>query len=102
MHMKINVTGSLRPTLVRMNGKLFVTPTTNGWLEVPEGTTLDDLIWTPTYVLKPKTVKPKVEKVRSSDGKKVYLVTTYSDGQKTCTCPGYSFRRFCKHTGAKH
>ena len=98
----MKITGSLRPVLVRgMNGQLYVTPTSEGWLPVPEGTTLDDIEWTPSYVPKVTKHTHTIAQVRSSDGKKIYLVTTFGNGKQTCTCPGYSFRRFCKHTGAK-
>lgn len=84
-----------------MDGQLYVTPTSDGWLAVPEGTTLDDIEWTPSYVPKVKVHTYTVEKIRSSSSTKIYLVTTHPNGMKTCTCPGFTFRRFCKHTGAK-
>ena len=101
--MKITVKGSCPPVLFRdSHGQLYITPTSNGWLPVPDGTTLDDIEWTPDFKTRPdKAGKPTVAKVKSSDGKKVYLVTTFPNGRQTCTCPGFTFRRFCKHTGAK-
>lgn len=27
-----------------------------------------------------------------------YTVTEYPDGRRTCTCPGYTFRKACRHT----
>jgi hypothetical protein len=47
----------------------------------------------------PKTVdKPigQVTEVEGSAGKKYYVSKT--GGRFTCTCPGFAFRRKCKHT----
>lgn len=40
--------------------------------------------------------KPVTVEVPGSKGA-VYHVTTYPNGRKTCTCPGYTFRKTCKH-----
>lgn len=49
---------------------------------------------------KPAPVLREVQQVRGSSGK-VYLLERQPNGKWSCTCPGYQFRRFCKHTGAK-
>jgi len=41
----------------------------------------------------------KAWKVKSEDGKRVYLVQRI-DGKYTCTCKGFEFRKDCKHIGA--
>ena len=41
----------------------------------------------------------KAWKVKSSDGKKFYLVQRVS-GKFSCTCTGFEFRKDCKHIGA--
>ena len=41
----------------------------------------------------------KAWKVKSSDGKKFYLVTLVG-GKFSCTCTGFEFRKDCKHIGA--
>ena len=64
------------------------------------GTTLAHITWMrPT----PKQVKPFQPKTRTVKGSKgnVYVIRTRADGKEECSCPGYSFRRFCKHLGAK-
>jgi len=40
----------------------------------------------------------KAWKVKSEDGKRVYLVQRI-DGKYTCTCKGFEFRKDCKHIG---
>lgn len=42
------------------------------------------------------TVSDTVFTVKSSDKKKTYTVTN-SNGQWSCTCVGFGFRRHCKH-----
>lgn len=41
----------------------------------------------------------KAWKVKSTDGKKVYLVQRVN-GKFSCTCTGFEFRKDCKHVGA--
>ena len=67
------------------------------WVEVPEGTTFDDL---PRYVAyKPREVAPVPGEnswsVKGSKGN-VYAVKL-SEGVYSCSCPGYGFRRKCRH-----
>ena len=67
------------------------------WVEVPEGTTLDEL--TAYMVYKPrKTVSTARENSWSVKGSKgnVYTVKL-SEGVYSCSCPGYGFRRKCRH-----
>jgi hypothetical protein len=68
---------------------------------IPEGLDLGYFEWIPMGRNFPaKIVKESVKKVKGSSGK-MYTVKTFADGRKTCTCPGYTYRRFCKHTGGK-
>ena len=41
----------------------------------------------------------KAWKVKSTDGKKVYIVER-ANGKFSCTCTGFGFRKDCKHVGA--
>lgn len=41
----------------------------------------------------------KAWKVKSEDGKRVYLVQRVN-GKFSCTCKGFEFRKDCKHVGA--
>ena len=76
--------------------KLYAMP---GWIEVPEGTTQDQLIHVKTpSLLKAEANRPVLVKTfKSSKGDMYYNV--YKSGQEyTCDCPGYKFRnRLCKH-----
>lgn len=72
------------------SGKLYLMP---NWIEVPEGTTMDQVIH----------VKPEMRKVevikqfKSSKGEITYNVT-YDGKEYRCDCPGARFRnRVCKH-----
>jgi hypothetical protein len=41
----------------------------------------------------------KAWKVKSTDGKKIYLVQRVN-GKFSCTCKGFEFRKDCRHIGA--
>jgi hypothetical protein len=45
---------------------------------------------------KSESEEPKVIKVKGSKGN-TYLITLFPTGKKTCTCPGFGFRKTCKH-----
>ena len=69
------------------------------WIEVPEGTAQDEIgrwmVYTPR----------KIEKVEAQSwevqGSKGNTYTVRFDGRWSCTCPGFNFRRECKHINAK-
>lgn len=48
---------------------------------------------------KPLPTQDKVVQIKSSNGKDTYTVTQNGTTQKwSCTCPGFSFKRKCRHT----
>lgn len=60
---------------------------------------LSDIQWMgdPTITKTPVVrVTPSVKRVMGSHGN-IYQVITYPDGRKHCNCPGYQYRRKCKH-----
>jgi hypothetical protein len=61
---------------------------------LPPGTTLDQLHWMAPLVK--KVQQPTTRTVTGSKGN-TYTVTTTYDGKVTCDCPGYTYRRTCKH-----
>ena len=67
------------------------------WVEVPAGTTLDEL--SEYMVYKPRERQSAagelVWQVKGSKGN-TYTVKL-SDGSYSCTCTGYGFRRKCRH-----
>jgi len=69
----------------------------SAWVEVPTGTTFDDLPKYMTY--KPREIKPAAgEKVWHVEGSKGNMYTIkLSDGAYSCSCPGFGFRRKCRH-----
>lgn len=107
--MKIRIKSTLNPvfvagtkynriaggTISEVNGK----PWKHAFIAVDKRIAFSNVEWVPDRVI-PKTAKPKVVKVQGSKGN-VYTVTTFANGSKTCTCAGFQYRRFCKHTGAK-
>ena len=69
----------------------------SAWVEVPPDTTFDELHKYMTY--KPREIKrPTGEKVWKVEGSKGNIYTVkLSDGAYSCTCPGFGFRRKCRH-----
>lgn len=68
------------------------------WLEVPSGTTLAQ---SSQYMVfkgwgTPPEGNPATWAAEGSKGKR-YTVKLLNEGVYTCTCPGYTFRRKCKH-----
>jgi hypothetical protein len=63
----------------------------------PDSVTLSDFQW--VEPARSPAVKPTTKRVQGSKGA-VYVVTTLPTGKQTCTCPGFSYRRFCKHTNS--
>lgn len=104
----INVTSTYPPVLYRnpITGQTQLAGGTIKRLEVdgdvidprtpiPEGLDLGWFGWvTPPS---PAPVTREVHKVKGSSGK-MYLVERHPNGKWSCTCPGYQYRRFCKHT----
>ena len=82
----ISITSVHNPAIAVLNGKTIVMPT---WTVVPEGTTLDDINW-----IRPVQVKAQVKKKHV--GK--YIIQIYDNGKVTCDCPGFTYRRKCKHS----
>jgi hypothetical protein len=82
----IKITSIHNPAIAVLNGRTLVMPT---WTEVPAGTTLDDIDW-----IRPVQVKAKVK--MKHVGK--YIVNIYEDGRVTCDCPGFTYRKKCKHS----
>ena len=73
----------------------------NVWIEVPMSTVFDDL---PLYMVceaREATVTAPAQRweVQGSRGSK-YAVRL-SEGVWSCSCPGYSFRRKCRHIEAQ-
>ena len=89
----------MNPSIIRLAGKTYVA---NGALhEVWEGITLDEakeLFPVKKFVSEPKPPAPEVREyqVVSSKGDKHYTVT-YRNDSYSCSCPGYGWRRKCRH-----
>ena len=86
---KIQVHGWCPPAIIISNGKTMVVPT---WTEVPAGTTLDMIEWIAPVREVPTIIKKHVGK---------YIVNIYNNGKVTCDCPGFTYRKKCKHS-AEH
>jgi hypothetical protein len=71
------------------------------WVEVPIGTTLDEL--SEYMVYKPREIVPVPgENSWSVKGSKGNIYTVkLSKGVYSCSCPGFGFRRKCRHVEEK-
>jgi len=92
------VGGTIPPFTMELLGKRYVMP---GWhLLGPDEPTpnIEDIGYIP-YKPKPiqtNLVQGKKYKVKSSRGDSYYEVVLVGNSI-TCTCPGYSFRKKCRH-----
>tara|TARA_R100001443_G_scaffold114545_1_gene130712 strand:- start:2767 stop:3147 length:381 start_codon:yes stop_codon:yes gene_type:complete len=93
------------PALATFGSKKYIMP---GWYELPEedhDIKLEDIAF---YPYKPKKDNiPNIDsnaiyKVKSSRGDKEYLVQMNASGSLECECPGYGFRRRCRHIDQVH
>ena len=87
------------PSIVRMHSsdKTYAI-SGDTWLEVPHGTTFAQL---PQYMVFQgyESTPPPDSSSWTVEGSKgnAYIVKVSNEGVWTCTCPGYGFRRRCKH-----
>ena len=92
--------GTIPPATMELNGNRYIMP---GWYKLPDDEPTPELKDIAFYPYKPKKDNipnidsNKVYKVRSSKGDKVYEVKVNSSGSLECECPGYGFRRSCRH-----
>ena len=92
--------GLIPPFTLELNGNRYIMP---GWYKLSEDEDMPNKADIAYYPYKPKREplpnidKNKVYKVKSSKGDKDYLVQMNNSGSMECTCPGYQFRRSCRH-----
>ena len=90
--MKYNVSSSIPPSIIELSRGTYVVPT---WMEVPKGTTLEQIVWKPEKIT--KIDNPNIIEVKSSSGG-VYQIKKVGNAYQ-CNCPGFwrSKDRVCKH-----
>ena len=92
--------GLIPPFTTTINGERYIMP---GWYKLkPEEATpnIKDIAYYPYKAKKPElpNIKSnKVYKVKSSKGNSSYEVQMNNSGSLECSCPGYGFRRKCRH-----
>jgi len=92
--------GLIPPFTTTINGERYIMP---GWYKLKpdeETPNIKDIAYYPYKPKKeplPNIDSNKVYKVVSSKGNKEYLVQINVSGSMECTCPGYGFRRKCRH-----
>jgi len=92
----ITVQTRLRPGIVKgLNNKTYAVG--GNWIEIPEGTTLNKIIWDkPISEVKQRPESKSVEVIGSKGS--IYTVTHNPiNNVIACTCTGYQFRKKCKH-----
>jgi hypothetical protein len=88
----------LPPALITTPGGTYAVFGGN-WISVPTTTTFEEVrnAWIPDRPKKEKSVvKDVTVKISNSKGTDSYVVT-YQRGMWSCSCPGFGFRRKCKH-----
>ena len=102
--MKLRIKSSLAPAIVRGTKHDRIVAGTiwevNGqkwdhyFVAVTPGITFEQIEWVRNIPVAEYTEK----NVWSTKGNEKYVVRTYKDGRKTCTCYGFMYRKQCKHT----
>ena len=90
------ISSFLPPGIFHIGDKYYACP---GWHEVPENTTLDEVMerWTQEIPkIEDKPAYKIEEEVSSSKGDKTYMVT-FDGPNWSCSCVGFGFRRNCSH-----
>ena len=90
------ISSFLPPGITTIGGKTYVCP---GWHEVPEGTTLKEVMPRWTQDLPKMEKKPThtiSEMIDSSTAGKQYAVT-FDGIWRNCECAGFGFRKNCRH-----
>ena len=92
---------SMPPAIFKSHSGILYGIAGNVWVEVPEGTTLADL--SQYMVHKPREIISDAgEKTWSVKGSKGNLYSVrLTEGVYTCSCPGFGWRRKCKHVEAQ-
>lgn len=102
--MKLKIKSSLNPAIVRgrkydrivagsiweVNGEKW----DHQYVAVTPGITFEQIEWVRNIPQSGYTENT----VLSTKGNEKYIVRTYKDGRKTCTCYGFMYRKQCKHT----
>ncbi len=92
--------GLIPPFTMEHLGERYIMP---GWYKLKpneETPNIEDIAF---YPYKPKKAnipnidKDAIYKVKSSKGNKEYIVQLSSSGNMVCECPGFGFRRKCRH-----
>ena len=96
----IEVESLLNPAIFKSHasGKTYVVAGSQPWIEVPEGTTLNDVRWTCAYKpdKDPVDAREQTFEVEGTKGNK-YTVKRAQNDSWSCECVGFSYRRKCKH-----
>jgi hypothetical protein len=96
----IKIKSLLNPAIFHSHtrGKTYIVAGDQPWIEVPEGTTLDEVTWEPLQKPRkdPSDAQERLFEVEGSKGNK-YTVKHAANGSWSCECVGYGFRRKCKH-----
>ena len=80
------------------SGKTYVVAGDQPWIEVPEGTTLNDVRWMRASKpdKDPVVTRAQTFEVEGSKGNK-YTVKRAQNDSWSCECVGYGYRQRCKH-----
>ena len=94
---KVDVYMTPAITKSSVSGKTYIVA--GKWIEVPDGTTLEDVYKYVNHVKPTGTSTVDSWEVEGSRGN-TYTIRRLESGELSCSCPGFGWRRKCKHTAA--
>lgn len=102
--MKLKIKSSLSPAIVRgkhndtiVAGTIYEVngqPWKHTYLQLRGHIAFKDIEW----IQREPELNYTEKTVYSTKSNEKYIVRTYKDGRKTCTCYGFMYRKQCKHT----
>ena len=87
--------GIYPPAVAKIGNAYYIVPM---WKRIPDSVNELRIKWDRPNRLTPEQLKTVTREVASSKGVGTYKVLVRSDGMKSCSCPGFMYRRHCKHT----
>jgi len=93
----IHVQGPYQPFVAKVGQHYYIMPS---WKMIPDDTNEVRILWDHPAPIPTQKLEGVTRTVPASNGVGTYKVLVRNDGMKSCSCPGFLYRRKCKHVDA--